>query len=67
MRGRPAVEADATSRAAHQPPFKREAKVSEEVHISSLVVHATPKRLQRVEDAIAIEIAELQAALGQER
>ena len=25
----------------------------EEVHISSLVVHATPKRLQRIEEAIA--------------
>lgn len=28
--------------------------MSEEVHISSLVVHATPKRLRRVEDAIAL-------------
>jgi nitrate reductase NapD len=28
--------------------------VPEEVHISSLVVHAVPKRLQRVEETIAI-------------
>jgi len=28
--------------------------VSEEVHISSLVVHATPKRVQNIEDVIAM-------------
>ena len=27
--------------------------MSEEVHISSLVVHATPKRVQNIEDVIA--------------
>ena len=30
-----------------------EAPVPEELHISSLVVHSTPERLQRVEEAIA--------------
>src|SRR4051794_36528345 len=34
-------------------PSSEQAIVAEEVHISSLVVHATPKRMQSVENAIA--------------
>jgi nitrate reductase NapD len=35
-------------------PFPQGTEVPEEVHISGLVVHATPKRVQSIEDAIAM-------------